>query len=94
MARARSFLGFVNPAQVGIGTAAKHRVVGLPRPWLGQELEGLLKHQLGLIEVVSFQVGQGQIVCGIDIQPILNFLGDRVLLVVDQGQIFTEPEPT
>ena len=90
---ARVVLAFVNPAQVGTGAPAKHIVVGLVRPGLGQELEGLPEHQLGLIEVVSFQVGQGQIVGGVDVQPVLNFRRYQQFLVVDHGSHFRKPEP-
>ena len=88
------FLRFVDPAQVCVGTPAKHAVVGLPRPGLGQELECLLEHELGLIDVVSFEVGQRKIICGVNVQAGLHVLGDLyfLFLVVDQRSVLRESE--
>src|SRR5208282_4769321 len=59
---------------------------------LGQKLEQPQEHPLGLARAVPLELGQGQVVCRIDVEAILNLLGDGLLLVVDQREVLGQPE--
>ncbi len=95
-------LGLVDPAQIGVGTPAEHVVVGLVGAGLGQELERQSRTSRAAFSRffscsvwslrVAIQVGQAQVIRGVDIQGILNLLGDRLLLVGDRRRILLQPE--
>ena len=53
----------------------------------------MLEHQLGLIQVVPLEVGQRQVIGGVDVQSVLDLLGIvNLFLSVTRGAVFGESE--
>src|SRR5271157_1987069 len=84
--------GFIDPSQVRLSAPAQHIVARLVRAGFGEKLEQPQKHALGLAKPVPLELGQGQVVCRIDVEAILNLSGDRLLLVDDLREVLGQPE--
>src|SRR5208283_2707365 len=80
-------LGLVNTAQVGVRAPSKHVQCWTVGAGLGKKIQEHQEHVPCIVQVVPLKVGQGEVKRGIDSQAVQDFLGDRLLLVNDVGNV-------